>query len=99
MKRRFIQNYLVIVVSCLILVFPAYLRFSSYSEMNPFPGDLNFENTGQDDQLDDYKCESETFLLAVFSIESLPGVSFLEQSLRLSSPVPSLDQETFILRC
>ncbi len=99
MKKKSIQNHLAIAISCLILVFPAYLRFSSYSEMNPFPADLNFENPGQDDHLEDHKCESETFLLAVFSIKFLPGASLFKQSYRLFSPVPSLDQEASILRC
>ena len=99
MKRRSIQNHLVIAISCIILIFPAYLRFSSYSEMSPFPADLNFENPDQDYQFDDHKCESDIFLLGIFSIKFLPGVSLFEQSYHLFSPVSSLDQETFILRC
>ncbi len=99
MKRKSIQNHLVIAISCLILVFPAYLRYFSYSEINACPADLNIENPGQDDQLDDHNCETETFLLAVFSIKFLPGVSLFEQSCHLLSSVTSLEQETSILRC
>jgi hypothetical protein len=99
MKRRPIQNYLIIAISCFILISLVYLRFSNFSEVNAFPADLNFENADQDYQFDDHKQESHGFLLAVFSIEFLPGVSLFEQSYHLFFPVPSFDKDTFVPRC
>jgi len=99
MERKPIQNYLILAISCFILIFLVYLRFFSFSEMNPFPADLNFESADQDYQFDDHKQESDTFLLAAFPIKFLPGVSLFEQSYYLFSPVASFDQDTFILRC
>ena len=99
MKERSIQNYLIIAISCFILIFLVHLHFFSFSEMNAFPPDLNFENADQDYQFDDHKHESDTILLAVFPIEFLPGVSLFGQSCHLFSLVSSFDQDIFILRC
>ena len=99
MKRRSIQNSLIIAISFFILIFPAYLLFSRFSQMGLISADLNFENPDKDYQFNDQKCESDSFLLGAFPIKSLSGVSFFEQSYNLFSPVPSLDQKACILRC
>ncbi len=99
MKRRSIQNYLVIAISFFILTFPTYRLFFDFSQMNLFPADLNFENPDQDYQFNDLKYESDTFLLGASIINSpLEGHPF-KQSYHLSSPVASLDQRTCVLRC
>lgn len=99
MKRRSIQNYLVVVTSFFILTFPTYRLFSNFSQMNLFPADLNFENADQDYQLNDLKYESDTVLLDASIVNSPLEVSLFEQSYHLSSPVLPLDQKTCILRC
>lgn len=99
MKRKSIQNYLVIATSFFILTFPAYRFFSNLSQMNLFPADLNFENPDQDYQFNDLKYESDTSLLGASIVNAPLEVSFFEQSYRLASSVPSLDQKNRILRC
>lgn len=99
MKRRSIQNYLVIATFFFILTFPTYLLFSSLSEVNLFPTDLNFENLDQDYQFNDQEHESGTSLFGTFFVKFLEEVCLFEQSYHPSSPAPSLDQKTCILRC
>ena len=99
MKSRSIQSLLVVAISFFILVFPAYLRYTNLSEMNLFPTDLNFENPDQDDQLQDQQHGSDLLSLNVFYALSLPEANLFKQLCHLFSPVPSLEQETSILRC
>ncbi len=99
MKRRSIRNYLVIAISFFVLTFPSYLLFSSFSQMNFFRADLNFENFDQDCQLKDQVDESDLFLISALPIKSFLGFDFLEQSYCSSLAVPSLIQKTCHLRC
>lgn len=99
MKRRFIQNYLLIAVSFFVLTFPAYLLFSSFSEMNLFPSDLNFENPDQDYQFNDQEHESGASLLGTFIVKFLEEISLFDRSYHPLSPAPTLDQKACILRC
>ncbi len=99
MKRRSIQNFLVVATSFFVLTFPAYNLFSSFSQINLFATDLNFENPDQDYLFSDQKDESNTRLLDGFTIKSTLDVTLFEQTYHLSSSVPSLGQEATILRC
>jgi len=99
MKKKLTKDCLVIAISFFILVLPAYLRFSSLSEIDLFSTDLNFENSDQDDQFDDQRHEPDTFLFNLFPVKSLPGVNFLKDSYKLFSAIPSGAHKIFILRC
>ena len=98
--QRGFQNSLAIVVSCFILVSPAYLCFSSLLEINVSSADMGFENPDQDYQFADQKYEADTLLLALaFPIKFLLGLSPFEQSHHSYFPEPSLNQKACILRC
>ncbi len=99
MKRRSIQNCLVIAISFFILTFPAYRLFFNSSQMSLFTADINFENPDRDYQFNDQKYESDTVLLGAPIINSPLEVSFFEQSYHLLSPAPSLAQKNCVLRC
>jgi len=98
-QRRF-QNSLAIAISCFIVVFPAYLCFSSLLEVNVSSTDMSFENPDQDCQFADQKYESDTLPLAgAFPIRFLPGLSPFERSHHSYLPETSLNQKACILRC
>ncbi len=99
MKKRSIQNFLVVVTSLFVLTFPTYNLFSSFSQTDLFPTDLSFENPDQDYQFNDQKDESDTFLLNDLIIRCVLDVTLFEQTYHLSSPVHSLDRKACILRC
>ena len=99
MKSMSIQILAVIVTSFFILFFPAYFRYTTLSEITIFSNDLNFENSDQDDQLQDQQHGSASFLLGVFPTLFLPGANPFTQFCHFFSSAPSLDQKTSILRC
>jgi hypothetical protein len=96
MGKKPSKIFLVIAISSLLFLFPAYLSYTNLSEIDLFSINLNFEN---DDLFDVQNLESDTFSLIILSINFLPGVNRFEQSYHLFSPIPSFDQKTSILRC
>jgi len=100
MKREPSQRSLAIVLSCFILIFPAYLCFSSLSEIDVFSTEMGFENTDQDYQIADPKYGSDTPLVVVaFPPRFLPGLRPLKQFYQPYFPKLSLDQKACLLRC
>jgi len=99
MESKSIQTFLAIVISFFILFFPAYFRYTNFSEITFFSTGLNFENPDQDDQLQDQQHGSASFLLSVFPTLFLPGANPFTRVCHFFSSVPSLDQKTSLLRC
>jgi hypothetical protein len=96
MDKKPSNIFLVIVVSSLFLLVPAYHSYTNLSEIDLFSADLNLEN---DDQFDVQNHESDTFLSIIFSINCFPGVNRFERSYQLLSQRPSFNQKPSILRC
>ena len=99
MKRKAIKNCLAIAISCFILIFPVYLRFSNLTEIKPFSADLIFENPDQDDQIQDQQQGSDLFSLSEIYAVSLPETNPFESFCHFYSPVLSLDHKNCVLRC
>jgi len=96
MEKKPSKIFLVIAVSSLFLLVPAYHSYTNLLEIDLFSADLNLEN---DDQFDVQNHESDTFPLIIFSIELFPSLNRFEQSYLLLSQKPSLNQKTTVFRC
>jgi len=100
MRRKSIQTFLIIGISSLILILPAYQRHSGLTWVNLFPKDFVFENSDQGDQLSDQRLdESGVSLSSAFLAIFLLKTNHFKQTFCFSFPTSSLDQETSILRC
>jgi hypothetical protein len=99
MKKRPIQIFLAILISCYIFVFPAYFRYSALSDIDLFSTDLNYENSDQDDQLDVQQHESDAFPSNALSIPFLPEANFFVEFSYCLFQLASFDQRACILRC
>jgi len=98
MKRRPVRNCLIIAISCFILIFPIYLRFSNLTDIKLFSADLIFDDS-DDDQLEGRGDELGTFLSSVFPIIFHPGMNLIEQFRLFPFQSTSYSQGELILRC
>ena len=99
MKTSHIQTLLVIGIGLLILLFPAYLRFSSLAGAYIFSMDISFEDVDQDDILKDSQSEPGVFSSDDFSTAMLPWVKLLQQTVHFLPQISFLDQGSFFPRC
>jgi len=98
-NRKKVQFFFVIAISFFLLVFSGYLYYHNLGEANLFSADLSFENPDQENAFVDQQKEFRVSVLNFFSILFLPGASLFEQFLGFSYRIPSLEQETFVIRC
>jgi hypothetical protein len=96
MQKKPSKTFVVIAISSLFLLVPAYLSNTNLSKINLFSADLNL---GNNDQFDVQNHESDTFLSIIFSIKFFPGVNRFEQYYQLLPQIPSFNQKPSILRC
>ena len=96
---RKIQPLLIMAISFLLAVCPAFLQYNDVTEIDCLSPHPSIENLDQENLLTDEQSKTkifvlnsspEIFLLGIFSSEPLP---------RLSYQIFSLDQPTAILRC
>ena len=99
MKQRHIQILLVILISGLVLISPAFLHYSDLLDMDLFSTELNFENPDPDDQFDGEQHESDAFMANIFSMPSLAETCLFQSPLYRFYQVIPINQETPILRC
>jgi hypothetical protein len=98
MKRKPSKFYLTVLISVFVLVFPAFDYCSDLMDTDLFSTDLSFENLDQDDSSKGIH-NSNPFLLSIFSISFLPQSNLSEKLSRCFYQLPSVDQETPVLRC
>ncbi len=100
MRRKLFQTLLVIGISSLMVVFPAYRRCSTLAWVNRFPTDFNFENSDSGDSFVNQRDgESRTFIPSAFWAIFPIGMNHSKQVLCFSSRLSFLDQKPSILRC
>jgi len=99
MKRRPIRSFLVIAISCFIVIFPTYLRFSNLTEIKLFSTDLIFDDSGDVDQFEGKRHELGAFLSCVLSVIFHPGANLIEPFRFFPFQSTSYSQGELILRC
>ncbi len=100
MKRGAFQISLVIAICSLMLAFPAsFLRYANLAIIPPFCTIPNFENSDQEDQLEDHLNGSDVFLSYSLSVVFLLGIYYLEGICHLPFLPSFLGQGNFFLRC
>lgn len=96
MRKRPSKIFLVIAISSLLLLIPAYLCYANLSKFDFIYPDPNLEN---DDQFNVQNHGLDGFSSTPSSIKFLPGINPFKQSYHLLSQILFFDQETPILRC
>jgi hypothetical protein len=99
MKRNPIQIFLVIAVSVIILVFPAYFCCSNLAGVKLLSTDLSFENPDQDDIFSYQPGQAKAFLSTTFTTKSLPEAILFEQTSHFLLLASFPDHKASILRC
>jgi hypothetical protein len=101
MKKKFkrIQIFLVIAISLLILLFPAYLPCINLSQTKSVSSDLSFENPDQEERLADNEEELNAYGPSALLIMFLLDINLFGQSSHFFPRSLSLFQKASILRC
>lgn len=98
LRKRPVQIFLII-ISLLIPISSAYFHYHDLDQADLPLLDSSLQNLNRENPLIVHQNESEVFLSrcssTVFSLE----INLFGQACRLSFLVPSLDQNTFVLRC
>jgi len=100
MKVKLSRVFVALIISLLVFLFPAYLRFTDLADDDLFPSDLSFENPDDDNPL----IAEHKILKAFISSASSFDIFFLELNTFEHSPCFSLlidpfDRKTFVLLC
>jgi len=90
---------LVIAISFLLAVCPAYLQYNDLMEIDSLSPHPSFENFDQENSLADEQSKTKVFVLNPSPEISLLGVFFPAPLPRLSFQIFSPDHPTAILRC
>jgi hypothetical protein len=99
MKRKTIQIFLVITFSFAITASSGYACYYTVAAADFFSPHLNFETFDQEFLFSAYESELKVFDSSSFLNGFQLATYLFGQSSYFFSKIPSLDQETLILRC
>jgi hypothetical protein len=99
LKRKSIKIILVVAMSLAISMFTAYIYCYTVASADFLSPNLNIETFDQEFLFSAYESEWKVFESSSFLNGFQLATYLFRQSFYLFSQVPSLDQETLILRC
>jgi hypothetical protein len=99
MRRKAIQIFLVIAFSFAIAASSAYACYYTVAAADFLSPNLNFETFDQEFLFSAYESELKVFESSSFFNGFQLATYLFGQSFYLFSHIPSLDQETLVLRC
>ncbi len=95
--RKEIQFLLVLSMSFLIVLFPAYLCYNDLLETDFPSSHLIFQNIGSEDLLGDW--EEESFAFESFDLSIISPTRSFREFAHFSFEISSFKQEAIIYRC
>ncbi len=99
MRKPLIHSFIVVSISCLVLFFPAYLRYSDLAGTNLFPMDRAFENPDQDDQVNAAQHDPDVAFLGACSAPSFLDISPTQRFFHSAMQFRYPDEQVSVLRC
>ncbi len=99
MRKLLIHSFIIISISCLVLFFPAYLRYSDLAGTNLFRMDRAFENPDQDDQVNAVQQDPDVALLGTCSSPAFPEISLAQPFFHSAMQFRSPEEQMSVLRC
>lgn len=99
MKKKPVQGFVILGISALILLSPAFLHMVDLAETKISPADLSFENSDRDDTLSSQVGQSKVIALILFSFERVAGTILFAPATDIGPLIPFLDHEASPLRC
>ncbi len=99
MRKLLIHSFIIISISCLVLFFPAYLRYSDLAGTNLFPLDRAFENPDQDDQVKAAQHDPDVAFLGACSTPPFLEISLTQRFFHSAMQFRYPDEQVSVLRC
>ena len=99
MKVKLSRVFVALMISVLVFLFPAYVRFADLADDDLFPSDLSFENPDDNNPLIDEHKELKVFVSATsFDIFFLE-INTFEHIPCFFLLIDPFDRKTFVLLC
>ena len=98
-RHKGVQDFLIVVASLLILIFPAYLRCNQLSQIKLVSSDIGFENPVQENGVPDDQKELKVYGATSFLVIFLSVTNLFERSFHFFFQSASLFQRIVVFRC